>query len=229
MHPKTSERRPPPKKTILIVDDHPMLRRGLASLLASEPDLAVCGEAATCQAALEAIRKHSPDLVIVDLTLEGSDGLDLIKDLKIRHPNIPALVLSMHDEAVYAERALRAGARGYASKQQLDETILVAIRCVFAGETYLSEKLKARLAAQFLGGHALETGSPLAALSDRELQVFRLIGQGRSTRQIAATLNLSVKTIESHNERIKNKLNLQSATELAHRATQFVGSSSRTS
>ncbi len=204
-----------------------MLRRGLASLIASEPDLAVCGEAATCQAALAAIREREPELVLVDLTLEGSDGLDLVKDLKLRHPKIPALVLSMHDEATYAERALRAGARGYVSKQQLDETILVAIRQVFAGETYLSEKLKARLAARFLGGSTLETGSPLAALSDRELQVFRLLGQGRGTRQIAETLHLSIKTIESHCEHIKVKLSLQSAAELAHCATQWMESSSR--
>jgi DNA-binding NarL/FixJ family response regulator len=225
MHPKTGEHRPPARRTILIVDDHPMLRRGLASLITSEPDLAVCGEAATCQAALEAIGQQLPDLILVDLTLEGGDGLDLVKDLKIRHPKIPTLVLSMHDEAVYAERALRAGARGYVSKQQLDETVLLAIRTVLAGETHLSEALKARLATQFLGGRTLETGSPLAALSDRELQVFRLIGQGRGTRQIAETLHLSIKTIESHCEHIKNKLNLQSAVELAHRAAQWTESS----
>lgn len=225
MHPKKSEPPIPAKKTILIVDDHPMLRRGLASLIAAEPDIAVCGEAANCEAALAAIRKHHPDLVIVDLTLDGSDGLDLVKDLKTRHPKLPALVLSMHDEAVYAERSLRAGARGYVSKQQLDETILIAIRRVFAGEIYLSEKLKARLATQFLGGRTLETSSPLTALSDRELQVFRLIGQGWGTRQIAESLKLSIKTIESHCEHIKQKLTLASAVELAHRATQFVESS----
>jgi DNA-binding NarL/FixJ family response regulator len=202
-----------------------MLRRGLASLISSEPDLIVCGEAATCEAALVAIRKHHPDLVIVDLTLEGSDGLDLVKDLKGRHPKMPTLVLSMHDEAVYAERALKAGAGGYVSKQLLDEMILVAIRQVFAGETYLSEPLKARLATKFLGGRTLETSSPFAALSDRELQVFRLIGQGRGTRQIAATLQLSIKTIESHCEHIKQKLVLTSAVELTHRATQWVESS----
>lgn len=226
MQPQTSNPPASPKKTILIVDDHPMLRRGLAGLIASEPDLTVCGEAATCEAALVAIRKLQPDLVVVDLTLEGCDGLDLVKELKTRHPKLPTLVLSMHDEAVYAERSLRAGARGYVSKQLLDEMILVAIRQVFAGEIYLSEKLKTRMATKFLGGRTLETSSPFAALSDRELQVFRLIGRGRGTRQIAATLELSVKTIESHCEHIKNKLNLRSAAELAHRATQFVESSS---
>ncbi len=155
----TPKQRPSPRKKILIVDDHPMLRRGLAALIGSEADLAVCGEAGTCQAALEAIQKSEPDLVIVDVALDGRDGLDLIKEMKARQPEIPALVLSMHDEAVYAERALRAGAQGYVAKQELDETVLVAIRRVFAGEIYMSEKLKARLAVQFLGGRTLETGT----------------------------------------------------------------------
>jgi DNA-binding NarL/FixJ family response regulator len=211
------------KKKILIVDDHPVLRRGLASMIESEPDLAVCGEATTCQAALDAIQQSKPDLVIVDLGLEGSDdGLDLVKAMKTLNPKIPALVLSMHDEAVYAERSLRAGARGYITKQQLDETVLVAIRHLLAGETYMSDKLRVRLAAKFVAGQTLETDSPLALLSDRELQVFRLIGEGRSTRQIAEALHLSVKTIESHREHVKQKLKLESSAELAQRATQWV-------
>ena len=210
-------------KSILIVDDHPVLRRGLASMIKSEPDLVVSAEAATCQAALDAIQQSKPDLVIVDLELEGGDdGLDLVKDLKKRHPQIPALVLSMHDEAVYAERSLRAGARGYITKQQLDETVLVAIRQVLAGEMYMSDKLRARLATKFVAGQTLETDSPLAVLTDRELQVFRLIGEGRTTRQIAEAVNLSIKTIESHREHIKQKLNLESSAELAQRATQWV-------
>lgn len=211
------------KKTILIVDDHPVLRRGLISMVEFETDLAVCGEATTCRAALEAIRQSKPDLVIVDLALEGSDdGLDLVKDMKKRHPQIPALVLSMHDEAVYAERSLRAGARGYITKQQHDETLLVAIRRLLAGEIYMSDKLGERLAAKFVAGRTLETDSPLTVLSDRELQVFRLIGQGRGTRQIAEALYLSIKTIESHREHIKQKLTLESSAELAQRATQWV-------
>lgn len=212
----------PATKKILLVDDHPILRRGLANLIESEPDLTVCGEAATCRAALEAIRESRPDLVIVDLELERSHGLDLVKDMRTRHPEIPALVLSMHDEAVYAERSLRAGARGYLTKQQLDDTVLVAIRRLLAGETYMSDQLKRRLAAKFISGRTLETDSPLDALSDRELQVFRLIGRGRSTRRIAETLHLSIKTIESHREHIKHKLGLQTAAELAQRATQWV-------
>ena len=219
----TPERgRPLKKTTILIVDDHPMLRRGLAALIESEPDLAVCAEAATCGAALEAIRERQPDLVIVDLALDGSDGLDLVKDMKTRHPKIPALVLSMQDEAVYAARSLRAGARGYVTKQELADTVLAAIRRLLDGETFMSDKLKARLAAKYVSGRTLETDSPLGALSDRELQVFRLIGQGRSTRQIAKRLQLSIKTIESHREHIKQKLTVESAAELAHRATQWV-------
>ena len=215
---------PPPqaRKTILIVDDHPVLRRGLTSLIEPEPDLAVCGEAATCAAALEAIRESRPDLVIVDLELEGCDGLDLVKDMKKHHPKIPTLVLSMHDESVYAARALRAGARGYLSKQQLDDTVLAAIRRLLAGETYMSAKLEARFARQFLGGRTLEKGSPLDGLSDRELEVFRWIGRGRSTRQIAEILHLSVKTIESHREHTKHKLTIETAVDLARRATQWV-------
>lgn len=210
------------KRTILIVDDHPVLRRGLASLIESQPDLAVGGEAATCRAALETIRASPPDLVIVDLSLEECDGLDLVKDMKRHHAEIPVLVLSMHDESVYAERALRAGARGYITKQQLDDKVLAAVRRLLAGETYMSEKLEARLARKFLGGRTLEEGSPLDALSNRELEVFRWIGRGRSTRQIAETLHLSVKTIESHRENIKHKLAIETAAQLARRATQWV-------
>lgn len=211
------------KKAILIVDDHPLFRRGLISMIESEADLAVCGEASTCRSALDAIRQSKPDLVIVDLALEGSnDGLDLVKEMKKSHPKIPALVLSVHDEALYAERSLRAGARGYINKQQLDETVLLAIRHLLAGATYMSDKLRDRLAAKFIAGLTLETDSPLSVLSDRELQVFRLIGQGRTTRQIAEALHLSVKTIESHREHIKQKLNLDSSAELAQRATQWV-------
>jgi DNA-binding NarL/FixJ family response regulator len=212
----------PTRKTILIVDDHPVLRRGLSALIESEPDLAVGGEAATCVAALDAIRTTEPDLVIVDLALGASDGLDLIKDMRKRHPAIPALVLSMQDEAVYAERALRAGAKGFVTKQELDETVLIAIRRVLDGDLYMSDQLETRLAARFVGGRTLDTASTLGALSDRELQVFRLIGQGRTTRQIAETLHLSIKTIESHREHIKNKLTIETAAELAQRATQWV-------
>jgi DNA-binding NarL/FixJ family response regulator len=191
-------------------------------LIESEPDLAVCGEASTCQAALQAIRQSKPDLVIVDLGLEGCDGLDLIKDMKLHHPRTPALVLSMHDESLYAERALRAGARGYVTKQQLDDTVLIAIRRLLNGEMYMSEKMGARFAEKFLGGRTLEKDSPLAVLTDRELEVFRLIGQGQGTRRIAQRLHLSIKTIESHREHIKQKLTIESGAALARRATLWV-------
>jgi DNA-binding NarL/FixJ family response regulator len=219
---RKTERTRRPKKAIFIVDDHPMLRRGLTSLIESEPDLAVCGEASTCQAARQGIRQSKPDLVIVDLGLEGCDGLEVVKDIKVRYPKIPALVLSMHDESLYAERALRAGARGYVTKQQLDGTVLIAIRRLLEGETYMSEKIGARFAKKFLGGRTLEKDSPLAVLTDRELEVFRLIGHGQGTRQIAQRLHLSVKTIESHREHIKQKLTLKSGAELVRRAIHWV-------
>ena len=219
---RKTERGGPARRMILIVDDHPTLRRGLAALIDSEPDLGVCGEAATRAEALEAIPERRPDLVIVDLALGKDNGLDLVKEMKTRHPAIPALVLSMHDEEVYAERSLKAGARGYLTKQELDDTLLVAIRHLLDDRTYMSDALMARLAAKFVDGRTLEADSPLDALSDRQLQVFRLIGQGRGTRPIADTLNLSVKTIESHREHIKNKLGIGTAAELAQHATRWV-------
>lgn len=212
------------RKRILIVDDHPMLRRGVAALIEAEPGLEVCAEAATFETAKEAIRDTQPDLVIVDIALEGRDGLALVKGMRAQHSEIPALVLSMHDEAVYGERALKAGARGYVSKQQLDDTVLLAIRKVLAGGTYMTDALKMRIVTKFVGGGTLDAGSLPDALSDRELQVFRLVGEGHTTRQIANVLTLSVKTIESHLEHIKHKLTLESAAELAQRATQFVES-----
>lgn len=210
------------RKTILIVDDHPVLRRGLAALIESEPDLAVHGAVATRQAALAALRVSEPDLVMVDLVLADGDGLDLIKEIRTRHPQVPSLVLSMHDESAYAERALSAGARGYVAKQQLDDAVLIAIRRVLAGGTYMSDALGRRLAEKYVGGRTLKTGSSLNSLSDRELHVFRLIGEGRTTRQIAQALTRSVKTIESHREHIKNKLALRSAAELARCAARWV-------
>lgn len=210
------------RPAILIVDDHSMLRRGLTALIESDPAFGVCAQAATRRDALEAIRNNCPDLVIVDLALGDDDGLELVKEIKTRHPHIASLVFSMHDESLYAERCLRAGARGYVSKQNLDETLLVAIHCVLDGKTYMSEVLAARLAARYLGGQTLQTDSPLGALSDREQQVFGLIGRGRTTRQIAQSMNLSIKTIESHREHIKRKLAIATSAELAQRATHWV-------
>jgi DNA-binding NarL/FixJ family response regulator len=210
------------RKTLLVVDDHPLLRRGLIALIESEPGLVARGAVGTRMAALNAIRESPPDLVIVDLALGDEDGLDLIKDIKVRYPGVRSLALSIYDEAVYAERALEAGALGYVTKQQLDETVLAAIRQVLAGETYMSEALQRRLAQRYVEGRTLETALPVRALSDRQLQVFRLVGQGRTTRQIAGILCRSVKTIESHIAHIKNKLAIESAAELAQRATMWV-------
>ena len=213
---------PPDRKSLIVVEDHPILRRGLVALIASEPDLALRAAVGTRVDALASIRRGQPDLAIVDIALGDEDGLDLVKEIKTRYPKVRSLVLSMHDEAVYAERALTAGALGYVTKQGLEETVLGAIRCVLAGEIYMSEALQRRLARRYVGGRTLETGSPMDALSDRELQVFRLIGQGRTTRQIAETLARSVKTVESHLEHIKNKLGISSAAELAQRATLWI-------
>ncbi len=205
--------------TILVVDDHPMLRRGLVALLDGEPDLEVCAEAATVQAALQALARCAPDLAIVDLGLDGSDGLDLIKAIKLRHPGTRSIVLSMHDESVYAERALRAGAQGYVSKQQMGDTVLGAVRQVLAGGVYMSEALGKRFAERFIVGAAAPREASVAGLTDRELSVFRLIGQGQTTRQIALALHLSIKTIEAHREHIKHKLALESGAALARCAT----------
>lgn len=204
---------------ILIVDDHPILRLGLTSLINSEQELTVCAEADSCESALRAIKNYDPDLVLVDLALKNSDGLELIKKMKIRHPKIPSLVLSMQDEAVYAERALRAGACGFISKSQIDGNVLLAVHQVLKGTIYMSENLAMKLASKFVDRGVAASESPLDVLSDRELQVYGLVGQGRSTRQIAKLLNLSVKTVESHREHIKHKLNFESGAELNRRAT----------
>jgi DNA-binding NarL/FixJ family response regulator len=210
----------PGRARILLVDDHPLMRRGLAALIDGEPDLAVCAEAANRHAALDAIARCAPDLAIIDLSLEGEDGLDLVKALKLREPPVPTLVLSMHPEAHYGERALRAGARGYIAKQQLGEAVLTAIRRVLAGRIYMSEALAMDLASRFVGGDA-KPHSAFATLSDRELQVFRLIGEGRRTREIAPMLHLSRKTIESYREHLKQKLDIDGAPELVRRAIRF--------
>ena len=220
--PATPAEPTPGKARILLVDDHPLMRRGLAALIDNEPDLAVCAEAGNRKSALDAVARCAPDLAIVDLSLEGGeDGLDLVKALKIRSPPVPALVLSMHPEARYGERALRAGARGFIAKQQLGEAVLAAIRRVLAGRIYMSGALSMDLASRFVGGDA-NPRSRLATLSDRELQVFRLIGEGRRTREIASILHLSPKTIESYREHLKQKLDIDGGPELVRRAVCFV-------
>ncbi|NNC87636.1 MAG: response regulator transcription factor [Akkermansiaceae bacterium] len=213
------------KKGIFLVDDHPIFRRGVAVLVEMEPDLAVCGEASTCHEALDAIPGCHPAIVIADISLEnGSDGLGLIKDLKQRDPELLVLVVSMHDEGLYAERAIRAGARGYVHKHEMEQAIVAAIRCILAGDVWMSPSLTKSLARKFLGDQSVESTSPLGTLSDRELEVFRFIGRGRSTREVAEELHLSTKTIDTHRERIKRKLNLPTAQALVHRATLWVES-----
>lgn len=208
----------PPEIRILLVDDHALVRRGLAALIETEADLVICAEAASHAEGLEAIARSNPDLVIADLSLQDSDGLELVKDIKRLHPLLPVLVLSMHDEAIYAERALRAGARGYVSKRDIDDTVLIAIRRLLAGEIHTSEAMGRLFAEKFIRGGAPGKGVGLEILSDRELQVFTLIGGGKTTREIAAMLKLSVKTIESYREHLKVKLDLPSGSGLTRGA-----------
>jgi DNA-binding NarL/FixJ family response regulator len=210
-------------RKIMLVDDHPVLREGLAQLINQEPDLTICGQYDDAARAFAAMETECPDLVIIDLSLKGSSGLELVKNSRASHPKLLILVLSMHDETLYAERVLRAGAAGYIMKQEASEKILGAIRRVLHGDIYLSEKMGSKLMHQLIGGKSREVASALERLSDRELEVFGLIGQGKGTRQIAEHLHLSVKTIESHRAHIKEKLNLKDANELVHTAIRVRG------
>ncbi|HMJ89103.1 MAG TPA: response regulator transcription factor [Candidatus Acidoferrum sp.] len=220
---KAKAARAPAKKQIFIVDDHPMMRDGLRQLIGSEPDLNVCGEADDAPQALQQIEALSPNLAIVDITLRTTNGLELIKDLHIRRPDLPVLVISMHDESLYAERVLRAGGRGYVMKQEGGKKILEAIRRVIEGRTYVSEKMAANILDIF-SGRRLETASPVEKLTDREFEVFQLIGLGLSTKEIADRLHISVKTIEVHRVNIKQKLNVQTAPELIRFAVRWIES-----
>jgi DNA-binding NarL/FixJ family response regulator len=208
------------KRTILLVDDHPIVRQGLALLINREPDLAVCGDAEEAGSALTRIEELKPDLIVVDISLTGPDGLDLLKNIRARDVNLPVLILSMLDESLYAERALRAGANGYIMKQEATERVLVAIRRILGGEIYVSDRMADRMLHRFVGGQVRER-SPIADLTDRELEVFRLIGEGHSTRQIAEELHISIKTVESYQAHIKEKLALKNARELVQRAIQW--------
>lgn len=208
------------KSKIFIVDDHPIVRQGLALLINREPDLTVVGDAEETCTALLRIDEKKPNLVVVDISLNGPDGLDLLKEIRIHQPNLPVLILSMLDESVYAERALRAGANGYIMKQEATERVLVAIRRILAGEIYVSDRMANRMLHKYVSGGGPETESPIAELSDRELEVFRLIGEGRATRQIAEELHISVKTVESYRSHIKDKLSLKTGRELVQRAMQ---------
>jgi DNA-binding NarL/FixJ family response regulator len=208
------------KARILVVDNQPMLRERLAEVIAGEPDLAVCGETDDAHHALHLIATTRPHLAIIGLYARHSHGLELLKDIHARYPQLRVLVFSMYDESLYAERAVRAGASGFIRKDELTKEVLRAIRCVLNGDIYLSEKITAASIRQFFARSSITPGAPLEQLSDRELEVFQLIGQGRSSRQIATVLHVDIKTIETYRSRIKVKLKLSNSTELAQHAAQ---------
>jgi DNA-binding NarL/FixJ family response regulator len=209
------------KKMVFVVDDHPIVRQGLTLMINQEPDLAVCGDAEEMHAALSAINTTLPDILIVDISLSGPDGLELLKNIRLTQPRLPVLILSMHDESIYAERALRAGANGYIMKQEATEKVLVALRRILSGEIYVSERIANSMLRHYVRGSSAPEHSSIADLSDRELEVFRLIGEGHPTRQIAEVLHLSVKTVESYQAHIKEKLSLRSARELVQHAVEW--------
>jgi DNA-binding NarL/FixJ family response regulator len=199
---------------VFVVDDHPIVRQGLVQMINNEPDLVVCGQGDDTFGALRAIRDVRPDLALVDVSLKDGDGIELVKELKSQGLEVPVLMLSMHDETLYAERALRAGARGYIMKQAAPETLLDAIRKVLAGEVYVSQRMGGTLLQRMVGGRTGEAVSPMDRLTDRELEVFRMIGAGQTVKEIADKLCLSAKTVEAHREHIKEKLNLKTSAEL---------------
>jgi DNA-binding NarL/FixJ family response regulator len=207
------------KNRVFVVDDHPIVRQGLALMINAESDLAVCGEAEEAQTALQSIVACKPDILIIDISLNGPDGLELVKHVRAVFPELPVLVLSMHDEATYAERALRAKANGYIMKQEATEKVLVAVRRILNGEIYLSERMANKVLQQYMAGSAAAVGqSRITELSDRELEVFRLICDGHGTRQIAEELHLSVKTVETYQAHIKEKLLLRTGREMVQQA-----------
>ena len=211
------------KKTtrILVVDDHPLFRAGLAQFISREPGLEVCGEAEDAKAALRLAGELKPDLVTLDLSLKDTRGTGLLKDLQSRYPTLPVLIVSMHDEALYAERSLRAGAKGYLNKQQADATVVEAIQRILAGGVYVSDTVSNRVMSRMVGGGDPK-GEPIDRLSDRELEVFQMIGSGLGTRQVAEQLHLSVKTIETYRANIMQKLGLNGANELVLHAVRWV-------
>jgi DNA-binding NarL/FixJ family response regulator len=213
---------PPEKTRILIVDDHPLFCEGLRRMIDRHPALTVCGQAPDAVSAMKAVAELKPDLVMVDISLEKTNGIDLIKSLKAKHEDLPILVVSMHDESLYAERALRAGAQGYIMKNQPIQIVRDAIFKVVAGEIFLSEKMSASVLSRLLLGKKDGPVSSVDQLSDRELEVFQMLGQGKSSRQIAQDLNLTIPTIHSFRNRIKEKLQFGNSTELTLHAMQWV-------
>ena len=208
-------------KKIFVVEDHPIFRLGISELINQEEDLAVCGGAESVHQAMHEINRLNPDLLIVDISLKNSDGIDLVKEIHNQQRDMPMLILSMHDEFLYAERALRAGARGYIMKEEAMESVVFAIRQVLAGNLYFNDRVKEHILFQLSGDSGSADTDPIKRLTNRELEVFRLIGQGYSTRDIAGRLNLSIKTIGTYRERIKEKLGLRNATELVRLAVHW--------
>ena len=208
------------KNKILLVDDHPLVREWLANLINEEADLEVCGQAANAREALDLIGNVSPRIVVVDLSLDGSSGLELIKDIKAQHPKVNTIVLSMHDETLYAERAMRAGASGYVMKREATGKVLDALRAVLAGGLFFSNAVNAQLAQKLVQGSS-DNSTVVGSLSDRELEVFQLLGRGFNTRQISEQMNVSFKTVQAYCARIKEKLNLANINELIFHAVRW--------
>ncbi len=209
----------PKKSRVLIIDDHVMVREGVAEIIKHEPDLDVCGTATTANEGLESVNKLKPDLVIVDITLPGKNGIEFIKDARAMQPNLRILVMSMHDESLYADRVLRAGGRGYIRKQEGGDKLIDAMRRVLRGDIAVSEKMTGKLLEKFSGRTTMD--SPLEGLSDRELEVFRLIGEGKTMKEIGDELHLSPKTVEVHRSHIREKLRISSAAELISYAARW--------
>jgi DNA-binding NarL/FixJ family response regulator len=229
--PKVQAPKPPPvtqpvKIRVLLVDDHPTMREGLIRVIEREADMMVCGEAESIQRALEVVETSKPDIAIVDISLAGQNGIELIKDLKVRHPRLPVLVHSMHDESVYAERSLRAGAKGYISKKEPPQKLLQAIRDVLQGEISLSATMTRQILHAVGADRADRKTSPFRELSDREFEVFELTGQGLGTKEIAGTLHLSEKTVQAHRDHIRQKLHLPDGRSLTGFAIRWVESQS---
>ncbi len=209
------------KIKVLVVDDHPIIRQGLSLLFSQKNDMEVCGEADNVETALEQITVLKPDIVIVDISLKDSNGLDLIKQIKIKKKNLPVLVLSVHDESIYAERALRAGARGYIMKEELTDNVVIAIRQIISGKLYLSNQMSEKMLDKLVKPSPGISESSVEILSDRELEVFRLFGLGMSTKEIADKIHVSPKTVQSYRVRIKDKMNIEKTSELLKHAIQW--------
>ena len=210
------------KSRVVIVEDHPMFRERLAHLINKEEDMIVCGEADNALDGLALIQHAKPSLAIVDITLKGSGGLDLLKDMRVHEIELPVLVLSMHDESLYAERALRAGAKGYITKHEASAKVMIAIRSVLRGEIYLDQQIMARILRRIVGGGEAAAARPIDRLTDRELAVFELIGEGRTTREIGSRLHVGLTTVDTYRARIKEKLSLENAAQLHAEASRWI-------